>query len=117
MRQESAVGGVEHARALDPVHGVGEPWPIIGGAGRDGDVADGVIVVDLDEVDRTDRAAGGADRARNLAQHSGALVDLDAQREAVLGAGGGGHWAKDLTARRRGRPLTGPQGHDPSKIP
>ena len=49
------------------------------------------VPVDLDEVDGADRAAGLADRARDLAEHPGQVVDLDAQREAVLGAGCGGH--------------------------
>ena len=42
--------------------------------------------LDLDQVDRPDRPAGLADRARDLAEHPRPVLDLDPQREAVLGA-------------------------------
>ena len=71
-------------------------------AGLDGDVADRVRALDLNEVDGADRAAGLADRARDLAEHPGPVIDLDPEGEAVLGAGCG--WrierADSLTARR-----------------
>ena len=58
------------------------------------DVAHGAPVVDRDQVDRADRSARLADRARYAAEHPRAVRDLDADREAVLGARRGGHgWA------------------------
>ena len=44
VEHERAVGGVEHARARDRVDGVGQPRPVGGVAGLDGDVADRVGV-------------------------------------------------------------------------
>ena len=86
VEHERAVGGVEHARAVDRVDGVGEPRPVRGVGGLDRDVADRVRALDLDEVDRADRAAGRADGAGHLAEHPGPMVDLDPEVEAVLGA-------------------------------
>ena len=63
---------------------VSQPRPVVGVGGLDGDVADRVIARDLYEVDGADRAAGVADRAGDLPEHPGAVIDLDAQRQAVL---------------------------------
>ena len=47
--------------------------------------------VERDEVDGADRAAGVADRAGDLAEHSGAVVDLDADGQGVLRGRGSSH--------------------------
>ncbi len=107
MQQERAVGGVEHARARDPVHGVGQPRPVGRVAGLDGDVADRVRALDLHEVDRADRPARLTDRARDLSEHPRQVVDLHAQREAVLSARGrrhgGGCYAASVPSGRPAR--------------
>ena len=53
-------------------------------------------LADLDEVDRADRPAGVADRARDLPEHARAVVDLDADGQAVLGGRGGAHGRRSL---------------------
>jgi hypothetical protein len=39
----------------------------------------------FDQVDRSDRSAGIADRARYATKHSRRVFDLDSDRQAVLG--------------------------------
>ena len=84
VHQEGAVGGVDDLDAVDGADGVGDRASVLLAGRVDGDLAQGVLVVDRDEVDGADRAAGVADRARDLAQHAGAMSDADPQDERVL---------------------------------
>ena len=84
-------GGVEHVRAGDRVDRLAQARPVVRGARLDGDVADRVAVLDLDQVDRADRPAGVSDRARHLAEHARPVIDLDPEGEAVLSTRCGRH--------------------------
>src|SRR5205814_680434 len=86
-----AVGGVDHPRGGDRVDRGDDRVPLLGPAGIDRDVAQRVGVVDPDEVDRADGPAGGADRAGHQPEHPGLVLDLDADRQRVLGGRRGGH--------------------------
>ena len=78
-------------RAVDRVDGGDDLRAVLVAGGVDGDVAQRVAAVEADQVDGADRAAGVADRARDLAEHAGAVVDLDADRQGVLGGGRSRH--------------------------
>ena len=70
-------------------------------AGVDRDVAQRVLVVERDQVDGADRAAGLADRGGDPAEHAGAVRDPHAQDERVLrGCGGHGGSVTQSAARR-----------------
>ena len=74
-------------------------------AGVDGDVADHAAVVERDQVDVADRAAGLADRGGDAPEHARPVVDPDADGERELGRGGRGHGGRDrYTPRRRAAP-------------
>ena len=90
MQQERAVGGVEHPRALDRVHAAVSRGQ--SDASLVSTVMSRIVCQRLDphEVDRADRPARLADRARDLSEHPRQVVDLHAQREAVLSARGTG---------------------------
>ena len=96
---------VDDARALDRVDGLEDRLPVGLVARVDGDVAQRAAVVDLDQVDGADLAAGAADRADDLAERAGAVLDLDADREGVLGGGGGGHRGRSILRCARSRRL------------
>jgi hypothetical protein len=85
VQQEGPVGGVDHAHALDGVDGGGDRLPLLLVGGVDGDVAQQLVLRDLDEVDGADDPAGLADRARYLTEHARAVGDLDADGQRVLG--------------------------------
>ena len=55
VQQEGAVGGVDDAHALDGVDRGGDRLPLLVVGGVDGDVAQQLVLGDLDEVDRADR--------------------------------------------------------------
>ena len=57
------------------------------GDGVDGDVANDEVAADTDDVDRSDVAAGAADRGGYFTESAGASRKLDAQGQAVTGAG------------------------------
>jgi hypothetical protein len=78
VQHERPVGGVQDTRARNRIDGVGEPRPVAGVAGLDGDVADRVRLIDGHQVDGPDRRPGVADRRCDLAEHPGHMVDLDA---------------------------------------
>ena len=59
--------------------------------GVDDDVAHAVAAVDLNQVDCADDPAGLADRAGDVPEDALGIVELDADREAVLGAWRGAH--------------------------
>ena len=106
VEHEGAVGGVEHAGAGDRVDGVGQARPVGGVAGLDGDVADVWAPSTWTRSTAPIVPPAVADRARHLAEHPGQVIDLDPEREAVLGARGGGHLGGHLmpTAPRRAAP-------------
>ncbi len=58
---------------------------VLGARGVDGDVAQGVAVVDLDQVDGADRAARVADRGGHAAEAPGLVLEAHADGERVLG--------------------------------
>ena len=91
VHAQGAVGGVDHRRAVDGVDRLDDLAAVLVARGVDGDVAQRVAALERDEVDGADRAAGVADRARDLAEHAGAVVDLDADRQGVLCGGRAGH--------------------------
>ena len=100
VQQERAVGRVDDARAVERRRSratIASQWSWSGGV--DGDVAQRVLVLDLDEVDRADRRRPRSPIALgHPAEHAGLVVDLDADREGVLG-GGGGHGRREHTSR------------------
>ena len=57
VQQEGAVGGVDDAHAVDGVDRGRDRLPLLGVGGVDGDVAQQLVLGDLDEVDRADDAA------------------------------------------------------------
>ena len=81
----TTVGAVDRVDRRDDLRAV-----LVAG-GVDRDVAQRVAAVERDEVDRADRAAGVADGGRDLAEHAGPVVDLDADRQGVLCGGRSGH--------------------------
>ena len=85
VHAQRAVGGVDHRRAVDAVDRGDDLAAVLVAGGVDRDVAQRVAALERDEVDGADRAAGVADRARDLAEHARAVVDLDAERQGVLG--------------------------------
>jgi hypothetical protein len=95
VQQERAIGRVDHFRALDGADRGGDGFPVRLAGGVDGDVAKRVRIVDRDQVDRADRAAGLADRAGDAAEHAGTMGDADPEDEGVLRGGVGGHRVGD----------------------
>jgi hypothetical protein len=91
VQQERAVGGVDHLHAVEPLDRVDDPLPVLLAGGVNDDVAQALAAVDLDQVNRADEAPGLADRRREHPEHAGRVVDLDAHRETVLGAGRAAH--------------------------
>ena len=91
VHAQRAVGGVDDVGALDLVDGGDDLGAVLVAGGVDGDVAQRVAAGEADEVDGADRAADVADGARDLPQHAGAVVDLDADRQGVLGGGRSRH--------------------------
>ena len=77
--------------AVDRFDRVDDLLPVVAAGGVDDDVAQARLAVDLDEVDGAHDAAGVADRAGDLPEHAGSVVELDADREAILGARRGAH--------------------------
>ena len=96
VHAQRAVGGVDDGRAVDRVDGGDDRAAMLVARRVDGDVAQRVAALERDEVDGADRAAGVPDRARDLAEHAGPVVDLDAERQGVLGGGRAGHVGADL---------------------
>ncbi|CAB4874857.1 unannotated protein [freshwater metagenome] len=82
---ERAVGRIGDLHAIDRADRRQNVVPVLGSARVDRDVAYDPAGGGLDEVDRADLASRVADRGRNLAEHAGAVVELDADRDAELG--------------------------------
>ena len=98
MQQERAIDRVDHARALHRLDRGEDLLPVLLAGGVDDDVAHAVIGVDLDGVHRHDDPLGLSDRAGQLRERARGVVDLDANRQAVLGAWGDaahGGWLLD----------------------
>ena len=91
VQQERSVGGVDHLGAGERVDRRDDLLPVVSAGGVHNDVAQAVAAVDLHQVDGADDAAGLADRAGQQPEHALRVVDLDADREAVLRAWGGAH--------------------------
>jgi hypothetical protein len=91
VHPQRAVGRVDHLRALDRVDRGHDRAAVLVARRVDGDVPERVAALERHEVDGADRAAGVADRARDLAEHAGPVVDLYTQRQRVLGRGRAGH--------------------------
>ena len=87
VHQERAVGRVDDADVLELVERRGDRAPLLGPGGVDRDVADELVVLEVDDVDRADHAAGSPDRTGDAPEHAGLVADLDADRERVLGGG------------------------------
>ena len=85
VHQERAVGGVDDLGALDLADRRGDLVAVLLAGGVDRDVAQRVRVVDGDQVDGPDRAAGGADRARDAPEHARPVRDPDPHDDRVLG--------------------------------
>jgi hypothetical protein len=85
VHQERAVGRVENLGALDRVDGLDDRVRVIGAGGVDRHVAQRVLVVDRDQVDRPDRPTRLADRRRDAAEHPRPVVDPHPQEERELG--------------------------------
>ncbi len=88
---EGAVGDLDQVAALDQLGGGDDRVRVVLVARHDGDLADRLGVAHLDRVDRADRAARRAERGREQAKLAGSAVELDPQRQRVLGAGPDGH--------------------------
>ncbi len=55
---------------------------VVGARRVDGDVAHLLALLDADEVDRPEAAAGVADRTRDVGERAGTVVEVDAKRGA-----------------------------------
>ena len=62
------------------MHGGDDLLDVVGARGVDRDVAHLLALLDADEVDRAEAAAGVADRARDLGERAGPVVEMHAQR-------------------------------------
>ena len=85
VQQERPVGDVLDLDAGHRLDGGDDLLDVVGARGVDGDVADLLALLDADEVDRAQVAAGLADRAGDLGERAGAVVEMDAQRGAERG--------------------------------
>ncbi len=101
VHQERAVDRVDHARALHRADRGDDLLPVVLAGGVDDDVADRVPGVDLDRVDGHDDPTGVADRAGQVRERARGLVELDADRQAELRAGGDAAHGDGLPGRRR----------------
>ena len=99
VHQERAVGAVDDLGALDGVDRAAIAPPCSSPAVVDGDVAQRVPVVERDQVDGADRAAGLADRGGDPAEHAGAVVDR-ARGGRASTAPRLKAWREDLTRAR-----------------
>ena len=106
---EGAVGDLDQVAALDELGGGDDRVGVVLVARHDRDLADRLGVAHLDRVDRADRAACRADRGREHAKLAGSAVELDPQRQRVLGAGPDGHGS--------GCSLHGPLLRGPQRAP
>ena len=115
MQQEGAVGGVDRLGPRDRVDRLDDVAPVLARPGVDDDVPQAAGAVHLDDVDGAHDAARGADLAGDGAERVLGAVELDADRDAVLGARCCAHfmvlpgsWRQEmlggikLRARRRG---------------
>ena len=95
---ERAVGDVHRARAVDRVDRLADLLRVLLARGLDRDVAQRVAALEPDQVYRADAPAGLADGRGDAAEHAGAVVDLDAEDDRVLG-GNRGHAREHRTWR------------------
>src|SRR6202034_408430 len=99
-----AVDRVDHARALHRADRGDDLLPVSLAGGVDNDVTHAVPGVDLDRVDGDHDSVGLADRGGQMRERARGLVELDANRQAKLRAGGGaahGGWLLDRGSGRR----------------
>ena len=81
VQQERAIGGVDHLDALHRFDRRDDPLPVLLARCVDDDVAQAVVAVHLDQVDRADHPAGLRDRARQLPERPERVVDPNADGE------------------------------------
>ena len=94
MHQERPVGDVLDLDAGHCLDCGDDLLDVVGARGVDRDVADLLSLLDANEVDRAQVAAGLADRAGDLGERAGAVVEMDAQRGAErCGWANLAHWA------------------------
>ena len=91
VQQEGAIGGVDHLRTAHAFDRRDDLRPVLAIGSIDDDVAQALRPIDLDQVDRADHSACLADRPRERPQRAMDVVDLHANREAVLRARRGAH--------------------------
>ncbi len=91
VQHEGAVGGVHDLHALQRLDRREDATPVFAVGCIDHDVAHAAGGVGLHEVHGADHSAGLADRGRHLADDAGCVVHADADRQAVLRAGGDAH--------------------------
>jgi len=90
VHAERSVGGVHHANVVHRGDSGHHLRRVLEPAGVDGDVAHRVPRLECEQLDGRDRPARLADRARHPAEHAGAVLDLNPDRDRVLRAGDGG---------------------------
>src|SRR5439155_13635761 len=112
VHQEGAVRHVDDPYPPDAADLVDDLLAVLLVARLERDVAGDGALADLDQVDGADVSAGLADGRRDLAEHARPVDDLDANDQAVAGAGGADHGRTSLmvsASGRTGRPAS-PRG-------
>src|SRR5262249_20671248 len=91
VHEEGPVRDVDHPDPGDLADGVDDRLAVPVVAGVERNVPDADLAARLDQVDRADVGARAADGGGDLPEHAGPISDLEPDRHAVAGAGGGDH--------------------------
>ncbi len=102
VEQECAIGNVDHLGPFDGVDRRDDLVPVLPPGGVDDDVTKALTGVGLDDVNGHHDAAGLADRARRAAEDALVVVELHADRQAVLRAWGCAHFSGSSVVGGRG---------------
>src|SRR6202050_4205642 len=92
VQQEGTVRGVDDLGADERADRREDLLPVGPAGGVDHDVAQAVVAVGLDQVDRADDAARLSDRGGEQPEDALGVIELDADRKAILGAWCCAHW-------------------------
>ena len=87
MHQERAVGDLQHFDTVNVFYRTDNLVLMFTGDRVDRNIANNVVAGHTDNVDRTDVAAGFANRGSHFAESAGASGKFDAQGQAITVAG------------------------------
>src|SRR5262245_53957614 len=83
MDKESAIGDADNRHARKSLNVVDDLLAVCDRGRVNGDVANDMILVDLDDVNRTDVAARAADRRGDLTDHTHLVFQPNPNRDAI----------------------------------